>query len=114
MGNIKNVEIKMDKDILDAIDQLQKLIHEKGYDFLLVVGERVKREDAGKMLEKSAMSAIVNESEVPVLPSALMGVCSQSAAHRKFVEDLMTIIVNMREKFVPFPLRKGNKDDLAN
>lgn len=104
----------VDKDVLAAIDSLQELLQEKHYDYLLVVGEKVKREEAGRMLEKFAMSSIVNESEVPVLPSALMGVCAMSAPHRKFVEDLLTLIVNMRSKAANIPIEHDDNGQLVN
>lgn len=113
MEKVLNPEEEIGKELMELINQLQAKLQERHFDFLLVVGEKVSIADVGKMQQRFAMSAIVNESEVPVLPSALMGVCTQSQAHRKFVEDLMTFIVNMRTGGMKASNQEPNKN-LAN
>lgn len=110
MENILNPEEEIGKELMDLINQLQAKLQERHLDFLLVISEQLNISDVGKLKQRFAMSAIANESEVPVLPSALMSVCTQSQAHRKFVEDLMTFIVNMRTKGMQTPAQDSNNN----
>ena len=88
----------LDKEITDLLVPLVEKLQEKGFDYLIVAGEKVTKDQLGKNLPHEGLSCICNESEVPVLPAALIGVSGSSNSHLRFINDLFTLVTRMAKK----------------
>lgn len=99
----------LDKELQDLIEKFVKMLQEKHYDYLLVFGERATKKDISGERPRMGMSAICSESEVPVLPSILMGTCTRSQTHQRFVEDLLNFFMRMGRKMTRTPKKESDE-----
>ena len=74
------------------LEALRKKCIQKNYDCLFIAAERTNMEKVKAAAPNIGVSAIINESPVPVLPATLLGIGSKSKAHASFVRDLLVLL----------------------
>lgn len=98
--SLENLRMQNDKEVQDAITAFTKVMDAKGYDYLLCIGDRITREKLRSGVNPEGMSAINFESEVPVLPSILFGLCQKSKLHERFVTEFLHMMLSMGREIV--------------
>ena len=101
-----------DKEVAERIADLQDYLDKKGYDSMMIIGERLVegRQPSEKGL--GGFSAIVQKSKFPVLPAILFGVCSRSKEHQDFVSEFLTMVFKMGKKI--HSAMKSSTDEKKN
>ena len=80
----------MNEEILALFKEFQNRLMAEGYDFLVVTGR--PRSD-GKGYE--GVTGISYNHTPAVLPSMLLGGCTQDEKHRHFVQDLVSTVIRL-------------------
>lgn len=113
-------EKEMDKEVLEMVKALSAKVKEKGYDCLVVITERMSHEDMRHVqdVHPNCMSFLLEQSVVPVLAGALVGMSVQSKEHLTFLEELRDVIEHVGKMMdgsnIEVPKRQDDNDKYFN
>ncbi len=106
-------EKEMDKEVLEMLKALSAKVKEKGYDCLVVITERMSHEDMRHVqdVHPNCMSFLLEQSVVPVLAGALVGMSVQSKEHLTFLEELRDVIEHVGKMMDGSNIESPNRQD---
>lgn len=103
-----------DEEVQAAIRNLSGLMDRKQYDFIMVISERMSRDDVPSGRFQEGMSVISYKSEAPVLPAILFGVAQRNKDFERFITDLFRMVMNLGRKVTGKLMQSSPPDGLAN